>query len=274
MPNLEGAFKLYDAWLRLLKAEGFGFVKVDNQWIVHRLYWGGLANDAEASRAIELALQLAAASDGLNVLNCMDMAPGNYSNYALSNAMRISQDYIPMWRADAKLHTLWSVYNSLLYSHFAYPDYDMWMSYDQSARLIAVTRVFSGGPIYITDREPERTNVELIKWITLSDGEVIRVDEPALPTRDILFRDPYNESVLLKLASTVNEYPVIAFMNINRDGLRISEEFRLDEMPMKLGGQYVYYKVISGEWGGIIEANGSIKVELNELEVKVIVLAH
>ncbi|WP_243675919.1 Sip1-related alpha-galactosidase [Vulcanisaeta distributa] len=187
--------------------------------------------------------------------------------------MRVSQDYIPMWRADAKLHTLWSVYNSLLYSHFAYPDYDMWMSYDQSARLIAVTRVFSGGPVYITDREPERTNVKLIKWITLNDGEVIRVDEPALPMKDILFRDPYNEAVLLKLASTVNEYPVIAIMNINRDGLRISEEFRLDNMPMSLSGQYVYYKVINGEWGGIVEAGGSIKVELNELEVEVIVLA-
>ncbi len=40
MPNLEGAFKLYDAWFRVLKVEGFGFVKVDNQWIIHRLYWG------------------------------------------------------------------------------------------------------------------------------------------------------------------------------------------------------------------------------------------
>ncbi|MGC8606911.1 MAG: Sip1-related alpha-galactosidase [Vulcanisaeta sp.] len=271
MPNLDSAFRLYDTWFRILKSEGFSFAKVDNQWIVHRLYWG-FANDAEASRAVELALQLAAASNGIDILNCMDMSPGNYSNYALSNVMRASQDYIPMWRADAKLHTLWNTYNSLLYNHFAYPDYDMWMSYDPSARLIAVTRIFSGGPVYITDREPEKTNVELIKWITLSNGEVVRVNEPALPTRDILFRDPYNEAVLLKLASAVNGYPVIAFMNINRGGLRISEEFRLSNMPMELSSKYVYYKVISGEWG-IIEANGSVKVELNELEVEIVVLA-
>ena len=270
-PNLEDAFRLYDAWLKVLKGEGFSFVKVDNQWAVHRLYWG-FANDAEASRAIELALQLAAASNGIDILNCMDMAPGNYSNYALSNAMRISLDYIPMWRADAKLHTLWSAYNSLLYSHFAYPDYDMWMTYDPSARLIAVTRVFSGGPVYITDREPEKTNVELIKWITLSDGEVVRVDEPAVPTRDILFRDPYNEAVLLKLASTVNGYPAVAFMNINRDGIRISEEFKLANLPMRLNGQYAYYKVLSGEWG-VVKAEDSIKVELGELEAEIVVLA-
>ncbi|WP_054857883.1 hypothetical protein [Vulcanisaeta sp. JCM 16159] len=62
------------------------------------------------------------------------------------------------------------------------------------------------------------------------------MNEPALPTRDILFRDPYNEAVLLKLASTVNEYTVIAIMNMNRDGLRISEEFRLDSMLTGLSG--------------------------------------
>ncbi|ABW01856.1 Sip1-related alpha-galactosidase [Caldivirga maquilingensis] len=270
-PNLEDSFKLYDAWFRVLKSNGFSFVKVDNQWSIHHLY-RGFANDAEAAAAVELGLQLAATTNGLDVLNCMSMLPGNYSNYAISNALRVSIDYIPMWRTDAKLHTMWSAYNSLLYSNFGYPDYDMWISYDPSARLIAVSRIFSGGPVYITDREPEKTNVELIKWITLSNGEVIRVDEPALPTRDILFRDPYNETVLLKLASTVNGYPAIAFMNVNKNGVRISEEFKLVNMPMKLNGQYAYYKVISGDWG-IVKPDDSIKVELSELEAEVVVLA-
>ncbi|WP_291767860.1 Sip1-related alpha-galactosidase [Caldivirga sp. UBA161] len=270
-PNLEDAFRLYDAWFKVLKDYGFSFVKVDNQWSIHHLY-RGFANDAEATAAVELGLQLAANINGFDILNCMSMLPGNYSNYAISNALRISIDYIPMWRADAKLHTMWSAYNSLLYSKFGYPDYDMWITYDPSARLIAVSRIFSGGPVYITDREPERTNVNLIKWITLSNGEVVRVDEPAVPTRDVLFSDPYNEATLLKLASTVNGYPALAFMNVNKDGVRISEEFKLSSVPMRLSGQYVYYKVTSGEWG-IVNADGSIKVELSELESEVVVLA-
>ncbi|MFP3240667.1 MAG: Sip1-related alpha-galactosidase [Caldivirga sp.] len=270
-PELGEAFRLYDAWLKVVRDYGFNFVKVDNQWSIHHLY-RGFANDAEAARAVELALQLAGSVNGIDILNCMSMLPGNYSNYAISNALRISIDYIPMWRTDAKLHTMWSAYNALLYSHFGYPDYDMWISYDPSARLIAVSRVFSGGPVYITDREPERTNVDLIRWITLSNGEVVRVDEPALVTRDVLFRDPYNEPVLLKLASTVNGYPAVAFMNVNKDGVKISEEFKLSSMPMRLSGQYAYYKVTSGEWG-IIDPNGSIKVELGELEAEVLILA-
>ncbi|WP_449462256.1 Sip1-related alpha-galactosidase [Tardisphaera miroshnichenkoae] len=270
-PALEGAFKLYDAWLKEIKERGFSFVKVDNQWVVHHLYRGS-ASTAEASSAVELGLQLASATNCLDVLNCMSMLPGNYSNYAISNAMRVSLDYIPMWKGDAKLHAMWSAYNALLYEKFGYPDYDMWMTYDPFARLIAVSRVFSGGPIYITDRDPDKTDVDLIKWITLDDGELVRVDEPGLITRDIVFRDPYNEPVLLKLASTVNGFPAIAFMNVNKEGARIDEEFKLSDMPLSLKGKYAYYEVLSGMWG-TVDASESLRVGLDELESEVVVLA-
>jgi len=118
-------------------------VKIDNQWAVNALYWGA-QKVAEASRDIELALQVAAEEKDLNVLNCTSMAPENYYNFVLSNAMRVSEDYIPFWAANAKPHTLFSVYNSLLFSHIAYPDYDMWITYDPNERLHAVFRIFSG----------------------------------------------------------------------------------------------------------------------------------
>ncbi len=270
-PDLGGAFKLYDSWLREVRERGFSFVKVDNQWIVHRLY-RGFANVADASAAVELGLQLASATNGLDVLNCMSMLPGNYSNYATSNAMRVSQDYIPMWKGDAKLHAMWSAYNALLYREFGYPDYDMWMTYDPFAKLIAVSRVFSGGPIYITDRDPQRTDVGLIRWITLEDGELIRVDQPSLITRDMIFRDPYNEPALLKLASTVNGYPAVAFMNVNKEGGRIREEFKLSDMPFPLVGDYAYYEAVSGKWGNV-KATEGMALELGELEFEVLVLA-
>ncbi|MEM0239059.1 MAG: Sip1-related alpha-galactosidase, partial [Ignisphaera sp.] len=203
-PQIEKALKLYIEFLKWVKGNGFDFVKVDNQWSIHALYWGE-ETVGESAKNIQIALQVAAKINGLDILNCMSMAPEDYSNYFLSNAMRVSIDYIPFWKADAKLHTMFSVYNSLLFSHIAYPDYDMWISYDPYATIHAVSRVFSGGPIYITDRHPEKTNIDLLKKIVLPSGETVKVDEPGLPTKDILFRDPYNENVLLKIASRIRD---------------------------------------------------------------------
>ncbi|MCX8171721.1 MAG: raffinose synthase, partial [Candidatus Bathyarchaeota archaeon] len=153
-PSMNEAFKLYEKFFSWVKDNGIDFVKIDNQWVIHALY-NGLCMVGEAAKNIELAMQAAAYAKGLDVLNCMCMVPENYSNFLFSNAMRVSMDYIPFWKADAKLHTIFSIYNALLFSHIAYPDYDMFMSYDPYAKIHAVARVFSGGPIYITDREVE-----------------------------------------------------------------------------------------------------------------------
>jgi len=201
------------------------------------------------------------------------MAPEGYSNYFYSNVMRVSKDYVPFWKADAKLHTLLSVYSSLLFSYLAYPDYDMWMSYDPHAKIHAVARVFSGGPIYITDRHPEKTDVELLKMLVLPDGEVIRVDEPGLLTRDILFIDPYNEKALLKIASRSRHTYVVALINVNREGIEIEDEISLEDMPYRVEDKsYVYYMVFSGKWG-FATPKDRVKVSLKELDAEVVVFS-
>ncbi len=270
-PQIEKAMEFYSKFYRWVKENGFSLVKVDNQWSIHALYWGE-ATVGEASRNIQIALQVGAAINGLEILNCMSMAPEDYSNYFMSNVMRVSMDYIPFWKGDAKLHTLFSVYNSLLFSNIAYPDYDMWISYDPYAKIHAVARVFSGGPIYITDRHPEKTNVELIKRIVLDNGEAIRVSEPGLPTRDILFRDPYNEPILLKIASRVGDAYVLALFNVYREGIEIAEDISLNILPYKVEhDRYTYYMVFSGR-RGTIGRGESINVSLKELETEVVVI--
>ncbi len=271
-PEMKTAFELYEGFFSWIKGNNIDFVKIDNQWVIHALYYGDFVV-GEASRNVELAMQVAAYSNGLDILNCMSMAPENYSNFLFSNAMRISMDYIPFWKADAKLHTIFSIYNSLLFSHIAYPDYDMFISYDPYAKVHAVARVFSGGPIYITDRHPEKTDINLLKLFVLPDGRLVKVDEPALPTRDVLFRDPYNEPVLLKIAAKAGDNIAIAVFNVNKEGRKIEDSITLDLLPFTVEWEeYAYYKVFKGE-RGLLKSNEKLSISLEELDVEVIILA-
>ncbi|MEM1530120.1 MAG: Sip1-related alpha-galactosidase [Candidatus Bathyarchaeia archaeon] len=271
-PRMDEAYEFYRRFHSWVKANGIDFVKIDNQWVIHALY-NEDSTVGESSRSIELAMQAAAYSNGLDIINCMSMAPENYSNFLFSNIMRVSIDYIPFWKADAKLHTIFSVYNALLFSHIAYPDYDMFMSYDPYALVHAVARVFSGGPIYITDREPEKTNIELLKRFVLPDGRLIKAYEPAIPTKDVLFRDPYNEPILLKIASKVGDCIAVAIFNVNRHGGRITDSIALDMLPFEVNsGEYAYYKVFANECGTIKECD-RLSISLDELGVEVMVLS-
>jgi len=271
-PTIDDAFEFYRRFFSWVKDNNIDFVKVDNQWVIHALYHRDLMV-GEASRNVELAMQTAACANGLDILNCMSMAPENYSNFLFSNITRVSIDYVPFWKADAKLHTIFSVYNALLFSHIAYPDYDMFMSYDPYVKVHAVARIFSGGPVYLTDRDFEKTNIDLLKRFVLPDGRLIRVDEPALPTKDVLFRDPYNDPLLLKVASRVKESILIAAFNVNRKGERIEDFISLDALPFNIKREdYAYYKLFKDEYG-LLRSGENLKLSLNELDVEIISLA-
>ena len=267
--DLIGALKLYKAFASYLEKEGFDFVKVDNQWVIHPLTYGS-AFLGSASSAVEKALQLAFSHKGLDILNCMSMAPENYSNYFWSNIMRISEDYVPFWRDGAKLHAIYNAYNTLFLNHIIYPDYDMWITYDEASRLHAVLRAFSGGPIYITDREVEKTDIELLNMLTLPNGEVIRVDFPAIPTRDILFENPYISDKLLKLASRANGVPVIAVFNVSREDKELEDVIKLDQLPFVVDKENVVYYMIFARKGGKLDHE--IKLKLKPLDCEVVLL--
>jgi len=257
--------------LRRFREQGFSFVKTDNQWYP-RFAYRDFESIGRASANLELALQLSASRYGMWILNSMSMTPECYSNLVLSNVTRVSLDYIPLWKAAAKLHTLWNVYNSLFFSQLTYPDYDMWMSYDPCAELYAIAAVFSGGPIYITDRDPERTNAELLRKIVLPSGEIVRVDEPGRPTRDILFRDPYNEPVALKISSSVKGVPVVAVLNVYKGSRDVRSVLRLEDLPIPLHGTYAYYAVLHGI-GGILREGDELEITVSECRGEVVVLA-
>lgn len=264
-PAFPEALQLYRGLYNALK--GFDFVKVDNQCSSRLAARHAGEKVGRAAGALQTALQLAAEEAGLDVLNCMSMNPENYSNYFSSNIMRTSNDYIPYWREGARLHALSNAYNSLFFSELVWPDFDMFSTYDPYAKLHLVLRVFSGGPLYITDRDPERTNANLLKMAVLPNGEVVKVDSPAVPTRDVLFENPYRGRKLLKLASTVRGKAAVALCNVS--DRRVADGLTPDVLPFRAPAD-VYYKVFAREGG---RTYGRIDIELEPLDCEVVVLS-
>jgi len=271
-PEFEKALDFFRRFFRYLREQGFDFVKIDNQYYI-KLAYEDQIDIARASENIMISSQLAAHEHNMWILNSMAMNPENYSFMPLSNIARVSLDYIPLWRSAAKLHVMWSIFNSVFFSFITYPDYDMWMSYDPFAKLYAVASVLSGGPIYLTDRDPDKTNIDLLKKIVLPNGEVVRVDEPALPTEDSLFTDPYNETRLLKVASRSKDSIVIGVFNIYKDPISIRDS--IDPLLTRYvlrEGEYLYYKVFSGGYRLLKIPGDKIDIELGTNDAEIIIL--
>ncbi|ARM75438.1 Sip1-related alpha-galactosidase [Acidianus manzaensis] len=261
--DLEKGLKAFNTFHRNLKkvAKTLSFIKVDNQWSVRKFY--------SYPENVILAVQLSAYLEDLEVLSCMSMTPECYTNYFYSNIMRTSNDYLPNSKTGTKLHILFNAYNSLFFNNIVYPDYDMFSSYDIDALPHLVSRIFSGGPVYITDRDPERTNISLLKKIIIKDS-ITTVDYPAIITKDLIFKNPYEEDVLLKLASKANNIPVIAFFNVNKDSKKIKDTITLKDLPYHVSEEsLMYYKVIAEEYGNFSD----LKVELDENQAEIVILA-
>lgn len=103
----------------------------------------------------------------------------------------------PFWLQGC--HMVYCAYNSLWMGQFIHPDWDMFQSSHPSAEFHAASRAISGGPIYISDKVGQH-NFELLKTFALPDGTILRCENYALPTRDLLFEDPLKDGkTMLKI---------------------------------------------------------------------------
>lgn len=250
VPNPDRTFELFEDWYSELRRWGFDFVKVDNQSFIGYAYMGRIPVE-EAARKLHEGLEAAAHINSLDVLNCMAQQPENTFNWPRSTVARNCVDYIvPHRKSRDKLHLYFNAYNALYMSQVVWPDWDMFQSHDPWALQQAVARAVSGGPVYVTD-EPGKTVAEIVKPLAFIDGSLPLPDFPALPTEDVLMRDPYNEAVPLKIFTqvTVNgvgTYGIVAAFNIHKEDATVKGCVTPSDALLPQGN-YSIYEYFSGE---------------------------
>ncbi len=194
--DIKAFFTAYHGWLA---AQGVTGVKVDNQSHLEFMTYGAgpLADVMGAyKRALESSVD-SLFSPG-SVINCMGLGSDALFQAMTSSVTRNSNDYFPDQPETHGQHLTVNAYNSLMTGQLVLPDWDMFKSGHAWGAYHASARAISGGPVYLSDRPGEQDS-KLLARISLPDGRVLRCPTPALPTPDILFRDPQSEDVALKI---------------------------------------------------------------------------
>ncbi|KAJ4741917.1 Raffinose synthase family protein [Rhynchospora pubera] len=109
----------------------------------------------------------------------------------------------PFWLQGC--HMVYCAYNSMWMGQFIHPDWDMFQSNHPCAAFHAASRAISGGPIYVSDSVGQH-NFELLRTLVLPDGTILRCENFALPTRDLLFEDPLLDGKTMLKIWNLNKY--------------------------------------------------------------------
>jgi len=270
-PRSDKGQKFWDDFYAFLKDSGIDFVKVDNQCGFGRMVQGKVPI-AEAVAGAQKNFQEAAAKYfNSAVINCMSMNVESLYNWYLTNDARNSIDYVPLFPNNPRAHIFKNTYNALWYSELTWPDWDMWKTHDQAAVMHAVGRAISGGPVYVTD-DLGRERKELLMPLVFSDGRVLRVDAPALPTRDVLFIDPRFAPAPLKAFARVGNTGVVAAWNVNFLNLPVGGAVSPADCEGLKGERFAVYEHFSGKLI-TLSASGKSKISLRPFGVRLYVLA-
>ncbi len=249
----------YADWYKFLKAAGIDFLKVDNQAStteftrdvvsVFDAAAGEQQNLQAAAREYFPARDASSPESGANLINCMAQSLEHAFNWRYSNVTRNSDDYIPGDIADIKNHTFHNAYNSYWTSNFAYPDWDEFEASPSDAEYQAIGRAMSGGPIYFTGG-PETVRPNVLRPLVLSDGRLLMLDAPSMPTRDSLLTD-----------TSLFPQPLKIFGAITRPGLKAGmvAAFNVAKSARSEDG-HLNAADVSGVWNGADAAAHGIAV--------------
>lgn len=204
----------YNDFYRKLRAAGFNLVKVDNQAQLEFFTDEDSLCENETRDAYQKALQVAASTHMAgNLLHCMSQSTEIYLSLRSGNLVRNSDDFFPLKDAKTQIgHIIQNAFNSIFTRHFCIPDWDMFQTYHPKAKLHAIGRVISGGPIYISD-DPTKTDFTLLKSLVVSKNSICRFPQPAELASDQFFTDPRSsdEPLILLNQNQAGAYAIAAF---------------------------------------------------------------
>ncbi|MDQ8182552.1 Sip1-related alpha-galactosidase [Pelagicoccus sp. SDUM812005] len=271
--------QFYDAFYQWLKSQGVDFVKVDNQAMIEQ-FAGERLPRVSTQLSYQAALQGASQRHFQDSpLHCMCNVSEILLNLSQGNLWRNTDDFFPLkpdaYQAD---FVTWNAYNSLLSSHFAIPDWDMFQSKAEHAPFHAAARAISGGPIYLSDK-PGEHDFELIHSVSLPDGTVPRWPQPAGLPVDRLLEDPRQGSRLLKIANyKTPTLGAIAMFNVSPatapDGqaTSLSDTFSPADIPSLTGERFAVFDSQS-ESLQLLDRDASATVTLAPLQATTLTLA-
>jgi raffinose synthase len=206
--------RFMDDYHRRLQAQGVDGIKVDNQAVIESLA-SGQGGRVALTRAYRKALETSVAVHFAGrLINCMSSGMETYYGAPLSNLIRTSTDFWPTRPETHGLHLYCNAQVGMWFGEFMQPDWDMFQSGHAMGAFHAAGRAVSGGPVYVSDKI-DGHNFALLRKLVLSDGSVLRADQPGRPTRDCLFADVTREPVLLKIFNYNSDCAVIGLFNAN-----------------------------------------------------------
>ena len=264
----EKAYPYYSAFHDYLKESGAEFVKIDNQTMTRR-YYKNLAPVGQVAKSFHDAIERSVLEhfDG-QMINCMGMGSEDMWNRSHSPVSRCSGDFLPENAAWFVNHVLMCAYNDLIQGQFYYCDWDMWWTDDGQAKKNSLMRAISGGPIYLSDKI-DRSIPEIIDPLVLSDGRILRCDNPATPTVDCLTDDPRTSEKLLKIQNLCTnahgKNGVLVVFNLNQEGKASTGTVSPADVYGLEGEEFAVYEHFSGALQ-ILGRNEKIELSLKDID--------
>lgn len=271
VPHPEGdrGFHFWKPHFEALARSGVRLLKIDNQARFGREFLKGTLPIAHTGKAT-LHVEKAAQQAGLDVLDCMALAPELIQSWRQSAVARSSDDYLPDNPEQTKKLQVHNVENAFFLSALVTPDADMFQSHDRYASYHALTRAMSRQPIYVSDRA-DRIQPAVLEPFLLSDGRLLLPDTPALPTEDIFFRDLNREPSPQKVFSTVRRpgysAALLGAFNVTQGAQRVEGRVRLEdvhEWETERASRFALYRRGTGELHVLERSGPGIPVVLEE----------
>ena len=240
------AYGYYRMFNEFFKKCGADFIKIDNQSMYHRFY-NRLAPVGKAAHSFHDGMEKATEEIfGNSLINCMGMSSEDMWSRKMSSVSRCSDDFQPENRAWFTKHILQCAYNSLLQGQFYWCDWDMWWTDDGQALKNSVARAISGGPIYVSDKIG-RSREGILDPLIMSDGRILRCDDPATPTADCICIDPTTSKKPMKIQNMCRSSGVLVLFNLDKDNNAVSGEISPSDITELEGEEFAVYSHFTKE---------------------------